>query len=306
VVTADAVSVFGGNLSGLAYEANGLNTPGTLWAVRNGPGTLYRLVWNGSIYTPDAGDWATGKALRYPDGTGDVDAEDVTFALGGSVGGVYVASERNNLVSGTSRLSILRYDITTAGTTLTATHEWNLNADLPAVGPNLGLEAITWVPDANLVAAGFFDEGKQSAYNPANYPNHGGGLFLVGLEANGSIYAYALDHVAGTYSRISAFSSGFAVVKAITFDRDVNQLWAQCGASCGNRSSLLRVSATTGKFTVVNQYERPTSMPNISNEGFAVVPEAECSAGMKAVYWADDAETGGHSIRTGKMLCGAF
>jgi hypothetical protein len=42
------------------------------------------------------------------------------------------------------------------GSELVATHEWNLAADLPVVGANLGLEAITWIPDTILVASSFF------------------------------------------------------------------------------------------------------------------------------------------------------
>ena len=40
-------NVFGGNMSGLIYEGSGSATPGVLWAVRNGPGSLFRLVWDG-------------------------------------------------------------------------------------------------------------------------------------------------------------------------------------------------------------------------------------------------------------------
>ena len=45
------------------------------------------------------------------------------------------------------------------------------------------------------MAAGFCDERPFKAYNPADYPDHGTGLFFVGVEANGQIYGYALDHV---------------------------------------------------------------------------------------------------------------
>jgi hypothetical protein len=35
----------------------------------------------------------------------------------------------------------------------------------------------------------FFDESKGHVYNPGEYPYHGYGLFLVGVEANGNICA---------------------------------------------------------------------------------------------------------------------
>src|SRR5262249_45489245 len=159
------------------------------------------LVWNGTIWTPDtANNWSAGKALLYSNGGGNPDAEGVTFAnLVGD--GVYVSTERDNNANAISRNSILRFDTAAAGATLTATHEWNLTSDLPVVGANLGIEAITWIPDAFLVSRGFFDESKNRAYNPADYAAHGTGLFFVGVEANGIIYAYALDHSSGGFTR---------------------------------------------------------------------------------------------------------
>ena len=171
VQTVDGLNVFGGNMSGLVYEGSGSATPGVLWAARNGPGTLFRLVWNGTIWTPDtANDWGAGKTLRYPGGTGSPDAEGVTFAGAGSSGGIYVATERDNNANGVSRNSILRFDPAAAGTTLTATHEWNLTADLPVDGANLGMEGITWIPDTFLVSRGFFDESKGRRIQPGRLP----------------------------------------------------------------------------------------------------------------------------------------
>lgn len=153
--TVDDANVFGENLSGLVYQASGTAQPGVLWAVKNGPSTLYRLVWNGSVWTPDAANgWAAGKALRYPDGTGDPDSEGVTMTDAGPSGGIYVSTERDNTNNGTSRPEVLRYDVSADGTTLSATAEWNLTADLPAVGANLGLEGVTWIPDSYLTAHG--------------------------------------------------------------------------------------------------------------------------------------------------------
>ena len=108
------------------------------------------------------------QALRYPGGTGDPDAEGVTFAGGGSSGGPYVSTERNNSANTVSRNSVLRFDPAVAGATLTATNEWNLTADLPVVGANLGMEAITWIPDTFLVSHGFYDESKNTPTTPAH------------------------------------------------------------------------------------------------------------------------------------------
>jgi len=311
VTTVDGVSVFQTNGSGLAYEGAGAG-PGVLWAVRNGPGTLFRMIFSGGIWTPDpANSWAAGKALKYVDGTGNPDSEGVTFAAGGAAGGIYVATERNNDASTISRSVVLRVDPTAAGATLTATNQWDLTADLPATGANLGLEAITWVPDSMLVANGFYDESKSRAYNPADYANHGTGLFFVGLEANGNVYVYALNHVTNSFTRIAAFSSGFPGIMDLAYDRESGYLWGICDDTCSNTAAIFELdrvsgSPTAGRFLANRKYARPSTLPNINNEGFTFAPNAECVANRKPVFWADDNETGGHTIRKATIPCGAF
>jgi hypothetical protein len=307
-------SFFAGNLSGLAYEAG---TPNVLWAVRNGPGTLYRLVEAAGVWGADpTGGFAAGKALRYTDGTGDVDAEGVTFAAtstvgGAATGGVYVAAERNNSANAVSRISVLRYDPSQAGP-LTATNEWNLTADLPVVGANLGAEAITWIPDADLTALGFFDESKGRAYLPADYPNHGTGIFFVGLEGTGGIYAYALNHANNTFTKIATIATGFpAGVMGLEYDPATRYLWAVCDDTCGGLAGLLEVdvtpgSPTLGRFRAPRTFARPASMPNLNNEGFALTPAAQCVGGVRPVFWSDDTETGGQSLRRASMQCGVI
>jgi hypothetical protein len=311
VTTVDGASAFGINVSGLFYDPAVAPTPSVLWAVRNNPSLLFKLVFDGSIWTSDsANGWGAGKTLRYSDGTGVPDAEDVTKAeLPSSA--VYVATERDNNAAIVSRMSILRFDTDQPGAELIATHEWNLNADLPVVGPNLGLEAITWIPDAFLVANSFFDEAAGHTYDPAEYPNHGMGLFFVGLEANGMIYAYALDHAGGGFTRIATATSGSATVKGLYFDRDVGYLWRQCGAPCMNQHGVLAIddvagSPTFGKLTLIAQFMRPSTMPDVANEGIAIVPESECMNGFKSFFWADDSQTGGHALRLDFIPCGPF
>jgi hypothetical protein len=275
-----------------------------LWGVRNGPGSIFRLIFNGTIWTPDtANSWVAGKLLFYPGGgTASPDSEGITFA-GGSSGGLYVSVERDNNNSGVSRNSVLRFDPAAAGPNLTATHEWNLTADLPPTGPNLGAEAITWISDAYLTSSNFFDENKNHAYNPAEYPNHGTGLFFVGLEANGNIYAYALDHSGnGAFNRIATVTTGLAGVMDLQLDNLLSDLWAICDDTCQGHSVVLRIDGT-GKFVVTAAFERPAGMPNFNNEGFAITPASECVANRRPVFWADDTEDNGHAIRSGTLSC---
>jgi hypothetical protein len=119
-------------------------------------------------------------------------------------------------------------------------------------------------------------------------------------------YAYALDEAGTRFTRIATITTGLAGVMDLQFDRDLNDLWAVCDDTCQGRSVVLRIDATTGKFTVARRFERPTGMPNLNNEGFAIAPATQCTGNTKPVFWADDGETDGHSIRSGTLNCSPF
>ncbi|HCU78729.1 MAG TPA: cell wall protein, partial [Microbacterium sp.] len=217
VTAVSAPDAFGEDMSGLAYEATAEGR-GTLWAVNNGTGTLFQLEWNaeaGQWISPKQGEWAAGKVLRYPGGSGAVDAEGVSLVAGTSAGGVYVASERDNTASDVSRPSVLRFDVSASGTELVATDEWNLATLLPALPANGGLEGVTWVPDSVLVARGFVDSSTGKAYDPATYGAHGDGLFFVGVEGTARIYAVALRD-AGVASIVATIDPKLSVVADVT------------------------------------------------------------------------------------------
>ena len=307
VVTVDAMNQFASNLSGLTYQPATATSPPVLWATLNSPSLLFRLVWDSAtstwVNTPTDG-WLAGKTLHYATGLGSPDSEGVTKAeLGSSA--VYVGSERDNLASAVSRLVVLRVDTDAAGIELTATNDWDLTADLPAVGANLGIEAITWVPDSYLVGNGFVDESTGAVYVPASYPGHGTGLFFVAIEATGTIYGYALDHTTGGFQRVATIASGNAGVMGLDFDRDVGNLWAYCDNTCGNRASVLRVGAT-GRFELQRVYSRPATLPDSNNEGIAIAPDSECVSGRKSFFWSDDSNFAGHALRQGSIVCGAL
>lgn len=308
VATADPLGTFGANLSGLTYAPSGTSAPGVLWAVRNGPATLFRLVFNGTTWTPDTTNgWQNGKQLLFPGGGGVPDAEGVTLA-GGDATGIFVSIERNDdgPAAGTSRPSILRYDTSAATPTLTATRDFDLTADNPGLAANAGFEAVTWIPDNVLVAKGFKDEATGTAYTPATYPNHGAGLFVVGVEQTGELRAYALDLTTGAGTRVATFPSGFSKVMALEFEPETSRLWAVCDDSCNGRSATLDVAqsgADAGRYRITAVYDRPAGMADLNNEGFAIAPQAHCVASRKPVFWSDDASTDGHALRSGTLGC---
>ncbi|HET7538275.1 MAG TPA: hypothetical protein VFK05_00335 [Polyangiaceae bacterium] len=311
VVTVDPVNTYASDLSGLHYEPAQGAAEAVLWAVQNQPSKLYRLLWNGSAWVSDTNNgWGSGKALHFPDGQGAPDSEGVTKGVLGS-SGLYVSCERDNQVSATSRLSVLLFDGAASGATLTATREWNLTAVLPKVGANLGLEAIAWVPDSYLVDKGFIDESKQLAYDPASYGDHGDGVFFVGVEQDGMIHGFVLDHTSGAFTRVASFESGHSGVMDLSFDRDVGYLWAVCDDTCQGRTNVLDIdthagSLTHGRFYVRRGFERPSTMANLNNEGFTLTSESTCQSGFKSVFYAEDGSTMGFAIRRDSIPCGPF
>jgi hypothetical protein len=302
--TADHDMAFGGNLSGLTFRAATASEPELLWAVQNNPARLFRLERDDAgLWTPSSGAFREGKQLLFPDGGGQPDAEGVTFADGAAV---YVASERDGRSEDDSRPSILRFDPRGASDALTATHEWDLTGDLPRVDANEGVEAVTWVADTHLVRHHFRDEARGEPYDPAHYPGHGGGLFFVGLEADGVIYVYALDHGDSSAARVATVESGQSHVMGLEFDAGEGALWAHCDDTCGNLTSVLAIAATgthAGQFVLRASYEPPAPLAELNDEGIAL---SDCHAGQRTIFWADDAETDGHAIREGAVPCALF
>jgi hypothetical protein len=310
VETLDAEPQFQTDLSGLTYEPGAAGDSGVLWAVNNLSSTLFRLVPSGDGFAPDTlNDWAEGKSLRFPNGSSAPDSEGVTFGSN-LADGVYVCSEHATDEASVSRLSVLRYDVSQPGTVLTATHEWNVTALLPQVGANTGLEAITWVPDRYLTARGFLDETRAHAYAPEDYANHGSGLFLVGVEETGQIYALALNHADSSAKLVASIAPPNSGVMGLELDREAGNLWFNCDDTCGNQSGILDVdtrpgSATLGKLVVRRQFARPSSLPDSNNEGIAIAPESECADGFKPFFWTDDADESGFSLRRDSIPCGS-
>jgi hypothetical protein len=128
-------------------------------------------------------------------------------------------------------------------------------------------------------------------------------LFFVGLEANGHVYAYALDHSGnGAFTRLAEITTGLTGVMDLSFDSALGNLWAVCDDTCQGRTIVFRIDAT-GKFVAAGGFERPSGMPNYNNEGFTIAPLSECSGNLRPVFWADDTADGGHSIRQGTLPC---
>ena len=87
-------SASGQDLSGLAFDPNDANV---LYGVKN-KNHVYRLVKSGGVWVKDTtNDWATGKDLFFPGGTGLPDTKGLTV---GPDGDLYITTERDNTTSG--------------------------------------------------------------------------------------------------------------------------------------------------------------------------------------------------------------
>ena len=193
------------------------------------------MVFNGTTSRPSAPPRTAGRRARRSTirAGGRPDSEGITRAELGSTA-IYVSTERDNDNNGVSRLSILRFDTAAPGPELTATHEWNLTADIPAAGPNLGLEAITWIPDAYLVASGFIDDTTPAPTTRAAIRATARAVLRRRRGDRLHLRLRAGPHDGG-FNRIATLSSGQPAIMDLGFDRDVGQLWAYCDNTCGNK-----------------------------------------------------------------------
>ncbi|MFK4808289.1 lamin tail domain-containing protein [Microbacterium sp. ZW CA_36] len=280
-----------GDVSGAAFDPA---DPSILWVVMN-KGRLFKMHAVNGVYESFP-EWVGGIPLRFADGGGELDSEGVTIAPDGAV---YITSERDNgRAKDTSSNKIARFDVSavTATTTeLVATREWDVN-EFVTTGTNLGLEGITYVPDAFLVASGFEVDG--TAYAASDYVTPG--LFVTAVEATGALHFFSLAAGAAPVE-VKVESSGFPWSMDVAYDADRGALWALCDDGCGGVYNLLDV--VDGDFEVAHSYARPAGMPNLNNEGMAVAPASTCADGFQEVVWADDGDTDGHSLRAGTLPC---
>lgn len=280
-----------GDVSGAVFDPN---DPGILWVAMN-KGRLFKMHLVGGLYESLPG-WEGGIPVRFTDGAGELDSEGVVV---GPDGAVYLTSERDNArAKDTSHNVIARFDVsavTDATTELVATHQWDVN-DFVTTGTNLGLEGISYVPDAFLVASGWQVDGVAYATDDEPTP----GLFVTAVEGTGALHFFSLAPGAAPVE-VKVESSGFPWSMDVAYDADRDALWALCDDGCGGVYNLL--SVVDGDFQVAHSYARPAGMPNLNNEGMAIASASVCIDGFQRVVWTDDGDTDGFSLRAGTLPC---
>lgn len=280
---ADAPGEWPGDLSGLDLQGSGADQ--ILWGVNNDTGQLSELRRDGGRgpWLQAQGRPTGGTQLRFADGSGEPDAEGVSV---GEDGSVYVAAERDNTAKDSSRNTVLRYDATASGDELTATSQWDLTGVVPATAPNAGIEAVEIVPASafeHLRAPG----ARAAAATPVAYA-------FVAVEATGDVHALELLP-GGAVTLVATLDSPLAGLMALDYDEATRTLRAFCDEVCNGRS--VRYDLSAADVTASGVIDRATGMPDVANEGVALAPSTVCTDGGREAWFADDADTDGHSIR---------
>ncbi len=255
----DKTPTFLSDSSGLDY-ANG-----KLYAVDNGTAKVWVMNVNGDGTVEMVKGFEKGKQVRFqkdadsPKAKGP-DAEGITVD---GEGFVYIASERDNSNKKVNQNKILRVNINSPGESVVADTEWDITGALPKVGANMGIEAIEWVPYAV-----------------------SGGIFFVGLEENGHIYAFVLNKD-GTFVKINEFNSYLGGVMGLDYSLKDHTLRASADNGYGNVMSEI---IFTGPASYGCSHYAPPKDLNVNGnyEGFALAAGAPIPDDKIAVYRFED------------------
>lgn len=280
----DAVApgTWGDDMSGIDVAPDG-----TIVAVNNGSGEIFRLAGGPGTYTVDASWLAT-----YPGGAGQPDGEGITV---GGDGAVYLATERDDRASKVSRPSVLRVELGADGRS-TTTHEWNLSEVTGPLGANGGLEGVEWISDADATRLGVRGSDGE-VYDPAAFGAHTGGIFAVGVEQTGNIHLVVLEED-GRITQLQTVNASEAVSSVMGLDWRAggNELWALCDEVCENRTAVFAFD--DGVLTRQVEYAAPTGMnASYTNEGIALLWCALDADAWPTVMWISDSPHEGVSLR---------
>ena len=135
-------------------------------------------------------------------------------------------------------------------------------------------------------------------YTPAGYPDHGGGIFAVGVEATGDVAVVAL-RATGEATLLASVPTGLRAVMEVVWSPVRGELWAQCDNGCDGRAAVMR--PTGGSFVTETIVEPPAGLARLNLEGFAL--GRTCSGGTMTAVWSDDSATDGHALRQSTVSC---
>lgn len=270
-------------------DLSGLDShDGWTYGVNNKEGrfVIFKVVNDQVIFAPGFDN--KGKAVKFikdannPKAIGP-DSEGITVD---SKGRVYLAVERDNGEKNINKNMILQVaDPFKDKKEMLADKEWNITNLLPDVGANLGIETIEWVSFDNINGL-LYDQKNNKALDKNDYPNaYSNGIFFVGLEANGHVYALVLEED-GKAEVISEIETGLGGVMSMDFDLANNVLWANADNDYNNIHNIIQFNGS--KIPKIVHVTAPKDMNiDLNNEGFMIDPEVS-EDGLRATYWFMD------------------
>lgn len=270
-------------------DLSGLDShDGWIYGVNNKEGrfVIFKVVNDQVIFAPGFDN--KGKAVKFikdannPKAIGP-DSEGITVD---SKGRVYLAVERDNGEKNINKNMILQVaDPFKDKKEMVADKEWNITNLLPDVGANLGIETIEWVSFDNLNGL-LYDQKNNKALDKNDYPNaYANGIFFVGLEANGHVYALVLEED-GKAEVISEIETGLGGVMSMDFDLENNVLWANADNDYNNIHNIIQFNGS--KIPKIVHVKAPKDMNiDLNNEGFMIDPEVS-EDGLRPTYWFMD------------------
>lgn len=284
-------------------DSSGLDfANGKLYAVDNGTATFWIIDVAKDGTMAFAPGFELGKRIGFRRDVGNEkakgpDAEGITVDGDGMV---YIASERDNSAKGVNYNSILTVDPNGDGTVLTAQKEWDLTGSLPQVSANMGIEAVEWVSNADVIGK-LLDQNTGAAFDAANYPDAvANGVFFVALEDNGHVYAYVLN-ADETVVQIADIDSKLGGAMALDYDTYEHVLWVAADDGYGNRMAKISLS---GHAEPAITHVLPAAGVDTAanNEGFAILDASYTMNGQRPVYRFCDGVASG-ALTVGSLDC---
>lgn len=266
------------------------NHDGWIYGVNNKEGrfVIFKIENDQVIFAPGFDN--KGKAVKFIKDANDPkaagpDSEGITVD---NKGRVYLAVERDNGDKNVNKNMILQVaDPFKDAKEMVADREWNITKLLPDVGANLGIETIEWVSFDNINGL-LYDQKNNKALDKKDYPNaYADGVFFVGMEANGHVYALILEEN-GNAEVISDIKTGLGGVMSMDFDTENNVLWANADNDYNNIHNIIQFNGI--KDPKIVHVTAPKDMNiDLNNEGFMIDPKASAD-GLRSTYWFMDGE----------------
>ncbi len=257
----------------------------SLWVVRQN-----RQLWEYG-YDLGTGSFVLLRTLVLPGGIGiGGDIEACAQVDHSAADEIYLLSETQGRIA----------RVTNIGGTPTVHAVWNLEVTnngyaLPPETPGgIGAEGLEFVPDAQLLTAGFrFPDG--SAFTGSTKGM--GGLMFVGHQLEGRLHVFDLNpETSDDFINHGSFLTAADEIAGLHFDRTTGRMFVWHNSSIGNslEISILSSNASVGRIDTINLFD--SAMPSGNLEGIAVVDQAACgefgaSDSDRLLFMTRDAES---------------